>query len=57
MHITNSRLQWYHTTRNKELAVIFVLVVCPIMLVQAKFQICTISVPDVLETCQFHPKD
>ncbi|MFS7900695.1 hypothetical protein Hanom_Chr00s131892g01815651 [Helianthus anomalus] len=40
----------------KELTVIFVLVVCPIMPVQAKFQICTIFVPDILETCQFYQK-
>ncbi|MFS7930102.1 hypothetical protein Hanom_Chr04g00340171 [Helianthus anomalus] len=26
------------------------------MPVKDKFQICTISVPDILETCQFRPK-
>ncbi|KAJ0800170.1 hypothetical protein HanPI659440_Chr03g0099921 [Helianthus annuus] len=26
------------------------------MSVQVKFQICTISVSDILETCQFRPK-
>ncbi|MFS7957165.1 hypothetical protein Hanom_Chr07g00663221 [Helianthus anomalus] len=40
----------------RELTAIFVPVICPIMPVQAKFQICTIFVPDVLETCQFRPQ-
>ncbi|MFS7958707.1 putative peptidase M20, bacterial exopeptidase dimerization domain-containing protein [Helianthus anomalus] len=35
---------------------IFIFVVCPIMSVQAKFQISTISSPDILETCRLSPK-
>ncbi|MFS7983874.1 hypothetical protein Hanom_Chr11g00979771 [Helianthus anomalus] len=39
-----------------ELTVIYVPRVCSSMPVQAKFQICAIFVPDILETCQFRPK-
>ncbi|KAJ0660208.1 putative sinapoylglucose--sinapoylglucose O-sinapoyltransferase [Helianthus annuus] len=37
-----------------EFTVSFVLIVCQIMSLQTKFPICTIFVPDIFETCQFH---
>ncbi|KAF5770633.1 hypothetical protein HanXRQr2_Chr14g0661561 [Helianthus annuus] len=37
--------------RYTELIAIFVLFVCSIMPIQAKFHICTISITDILETC------
>ncbi|KAJ0655939.1 putative ubiquitinyl hydrolase 1 [Helianthus annuus] len=40
-----------------ELTAIYVPVVCLLMPFQAKFQICTIFLPYILETCHFSPKN